>query len=88
MASNMHCQQAYRALIKAQQIALLTLAARSLLMQGMTQHKFRDLMAVDKKVLDGALRLILLKGPLGSCVFTADFDAQALDQTLTRFCQA
>lgn len=56
--------------------------------QGMTQHKFRDLMAVDKKVLDGALRLILLKGPLGSCVFTADFDAQALDQTLTRFCQA
>ncbi|DBA92113.1 TPA: hypothetical protein ACH3X1_015839 [Trebouxia sp. C0004] len=56
--------------------------------QGMTQHKFRDLMAVDKKVLDGALRLILLKGPLGSCVFTADFDAQALDQTLTSFCQA
>ncbi|DBA95194.1 TPA: hypothetical protein ACH3X3_013097 [Trebouxia sp. C0006] len=56
--------------------------------QGMTQHKFRDLMAVDKKVLDGALRLILLKGPLGSCVFTADFDAQALDQTLTSFCEA
>lgn len=57
-------------------------------MQGMTQHKFRDLMAVDKKVLDGALRLILLKGSLGSCVFTADFDAQALDQTLTSFCEA
>ena len=57
-------------------------------MQGMTQHKFRDLMAVDKKVLDGALRLILLKGPLGSCVFTADFDAQALDQMLTSFCEA
>ncbi|DBA68399.1 TPA: hypothetical protein ACH3X2_013702 [Trebouxia sp. C0005] len=56
--------------------------------QGMTQHKFRDLMAVDKKVLDGALRLILLKGSLGSCVFTADFDAQALDQTLTSFCEA
>ena len=88
MASNTQSQQADRALIKAQQVALLAVAALILLMQGMTQQKFRDLMAVDKKMLDGALRLILLKGPLGSCVFTADFDAQALDQTLTSFCQA
>lgn len=56
--------------------------------QGMTPSKFRELMAVDKKVLDGALRLILLKGPLGSCVFTGDFDAQALDQTLEAFCKS
>lgn len=82
----MHSQQGHRALIK--KLQLLALAACILLMQGMTQHKFRDLMAVDKKVLDGALRLILLKGPLGSCVFTADFDAQALDQTLASFCEA
>ena len=27
-------------------------------------------MAVDKKVADGLLRLILLKGDLGNCVFT------------------
>jgi len=71
VASNTQSQQADRALIKAQQVALLAVAALILLMQGMTQQKFRDLMAVDKKVLDGALRLILLKGPLGSCVFTA-----------------
>ncbi len=53
----------------------------------MTPDKFRELMAVDKKVLDGALRLILLKGSLGSCVFTGDFDTQALDQTLEAFCK-
>ena len=53
----------------------------------MTSDKFKELMAVDKKVLDGALRLILLKGPLGNCTFTADFDAQALEQTLQAFCR-
>lgn len=56
-------------------------------MQGMTKQKFKDLMAVDKKVLDGALRLILLRGPLGNCTFTADFDASALEATLDAFCQ-
>ena len=60
----------------------------NMIVQGMTPSKFRELMAVDKKVLDGALRLILLKGPLGSCVFTGDFDAQALDQTLEAFCKS
>lgn len=50
----------------------------------MTSDKFKELMAVDKKVLDGALRLILLKGSLGSCVFTADFDTQALEQSTLR----
>ncbi|KAI3804259.1 hypothetical protein L1987_25676 [Smallanthus sonchifolius] len=36
----------------------------------MTVDMFKSVMAVDKKVADGLLRLILLKGPLGSCVFT------------------
>ncbi|CAI6011832.1 unnamed protein product [Closterium sp. NIES-65] len=35
-----------------------------------TKEQFRSLMAVDKKVADGQLRLILLKGSLGDCVFT------------------
>lgn len=55
--------------------------------QGMTADIFRKYMSVDKKVLDGALRLILLRGPLGSCTFTGDFDAQVLDQTLEAFCK-
>ncbi|ONM61275.1 3-dehydroquinate synthase chloroplastic [Zea mays] len=41
---------------------------------------------VDKKVADGLLRLILLKGPLGCCVFTGDYEGNALDETLHAFC--
>lgn len=43
---------------------------------------------VDKKVADGLLRLILLKGPLGNCVFTGDYDRKALDETLHAFCKS
>ncbi|BDA41939.1 3-dehydroquinate synthase, chloroplastic [Coccomyxa sp. Obi] len=55
--------------------------------KGMTPEEFRKYMAVDKKVLDGALRLILLRGPLGSCVVTGDFDPAALDATLNSSCR-
>jgi 3-dehydroquinate synthase len=53
---------------------------------GMTPQQFKDIMAVDKKVKDGKLRLILLKGELGQCVVTGDFDPAALDATLEHFC--
>ncbi|KAG0453245.1 hypothetical protein HPP92_025651 [Vanilla planifolia] len=53
----------------------------------MTVELFKAAMAVDKKVADGVLRLILLKGPIGGCVFTADFDQKALDDTLLAFCR-
>ncbi|XP_020585545.1 3-dehydroquinate synthase, chloroplastic [Phalaenopsis equestris] len=54
----------------------------------MTVDLFKTAMAVDKKVADGVLRLILLKGPLGSCVFTGDYDSKALDETLQAFCKS
>eukprot|EP00891_Asterochloris_glomerata_P000746 jgi/Astpho2/746/fgenesh1_pm.00016_%23_3_t len=54
--------------------------------KGMTSMDFRKLMAVDKKVLDGSLRLILLKGPLGTCTFTDNFDPNMLEETLQHFC--
>ncbi|PWA56142.1 3-dehydroquinate synthase protein [Artemisia annua] len=54
----------------------------------MTVDMFKSVMAVDKKVADGLLRLILLKGPLGSCVFTGDYDRKALDETLHAFCKS
>jgi 3-dehydroquinate synthase len=38
-------------------------------------------MAVDKKVMDGQLRLVLMKD-IGNSVITADFDPEALKQTL------
>uniref|UniRef100_A0A6N2NAC1 3-dehydroquinate synthase, chloroplastic n=1 Tax=Salix viminalis TaxID=40686 RepID=A0A6N2NAC1_SALVM len=54
----------------------------------MTVEMFKSVMAVDKKVADGLLRLILLKGPLGNCVFTGDYDRKALDDTLRAFCKS
>lgn len=47
---------------------------------------FESIMAVDKKVADGLLRLILLKGELGNCVFTGEYDRGVLKQTLEHFC--
>ena len=49
--------------------------------RGMLDEDFKRLMAVDKKVLDGQLRLVLLK-QLGVAVVTADFDGQALHSML------
>ena len=67
-----------------------TLMARSRLPvappPGMTVEQFKSFMAVDKKVQDGKLRLILLKGSLGNCVITGDFAVEALEETLVAFC--
>ncbi|UJJ33387.1 3-dehydroquinate synthase [Halopseudomonas maritima] len=52
--------------------------------KGMRVADFEQLMAVDKKVLDGQLRLVLLHG-LGSAVVTAEFDADVLRQCLLGF---
>jgi 3-dehydroquinate synthase len=41
-----------------------------------------DLMSLDKKVIDGKIRLVLQQG-IGQSVVTSDYDAQALRQTLT-----
>lgn len=47
----------------------------------MTPDQFLELMAVDKKVLDGQLRLVLLHG-LGRAVVTKEFNLQQLKATL------
>jgi len=44
-------------------------------------QRFIELMAVDKKVLDGQLRLVLMHD-IGKSVISADFDPEALRQTL------
>ncbi len=48
----------------------------------MTQDKFNDIMAVDKKVLDGVMRLVLMK-QLGKAVVTRDFDHKKLQNLLS-----
>lgn len=47
----------------------------------MTSAQFMSAMAVDKKVMDGQLRLVLLKS-LGEAVVTADFSQQVLSDTI------
>ncbi|NVK39586.1 MAG: 3-dehydroquinate synthase [Gammaproteobacteria bacterium] len=49
--------------------------------EGMTAERFKSLMAVDKKVLDGKLRLVLLRA-MGEAVTTSDFALEQLDATL------
>lgn len=51
----------------------------------MNREIFLNYMAADKKVANGQLRLILLKGPLGNCVFTGDFDEKAMVNTIDEF---
>src|SRR5690606_2023577 len=50
--------------------------------QEMTPEHFLEHMAVDKKVLDGQLRLVLLR-QLGEAVVTADYPRETLQATLT-----
>ena len=44
-------------------------------------QRFTDLMALDKKVVDGRLRLVLLRG-IGEGIVTAEFDTNVLRATL------
>ena len=53
---------------------------------GLSPATFQQLMAVDKKVQDGCLRLILLKG-IGQAVISQDFEVAALDATLQAMCR-
>lgn len=53
----------------------------------MTPDDFRSLMARDKKVAAGKLRLVLMRA-IGEAATTAEFDVAALDATLEHFCAA
>ncbi len=48
----------------------------------MSQDQFNEIMAIDKKVLDGVLRLVLMKH-LGKAIVTSDFDHQKLQSVLS-----
>lgn len=53
--------------------------------EGMRPSDFIELMARDKKVAAGKLRLVLLRA-LGDAAVVADFNSAALDATLAQFC--
>ncbi len=54
--------------------------------ESMSKTEFMDLMAVDKKVLDRKLRLVLLKS-IGEALVTADFRPDLLNETLEHYHQ-
>lgn len=47
----------------------------------MTSETFRDIMSIDKKVLNGVLRLVLMKA-LGKAIITSDFSEEALQKVI------
>jgi 3-dehydroquinate synthase len=49
----------------------------------MTKEKFLELMSVDKKVLDGVLRLVLMKG-IGKSLVTSDYQPEDLSKAITQ----
>ncbi len=52
--------------------------------QQLTPERFSELMAVDKKVLDGQLRLVLMKG-IGDSLISTDFNPDKLIETLNAY---
>ncbi len=66
-------------------VALITAAGLPTVAPGgLTRDQMLELMAGDKKVLAGKLRLVLLRG-LGNAVVSAEFDEASLLATLDRF---
>lgn len=49
--------------------------------ESMTTEKFLELMSVDKKVLDGVLRLVLMKG-IGRSIVTSDYTPDDLSEAI------
>jgi 3-dehydroquinate synthase len=70
-----------------ERIQALTLSARLPVSPppGLGPDRFLELMAVDKKVLGGRLRLVLLRR-IGEAVVTGDFDPAVLRKTLSACC--
>jgi 3-dehydroquinate synthase len=50
--------------------------------EGISVEQYLDVMAIDKKTLDGNIRLVLLRA-LGEAIISADYDPHKLRQTLT-----
>ncbi len=61
--------------------ALLSASSLPLRAPNLGVEKYLDLMGMDKKVVDGKIRLVLQQG-IGNAVITSDYDVSKLKQTL------
>ncbi|ROH93808.1 3-dehydroquinate synthase [Stagnimonas aquatica] len=88
MAADLSARLGWISRAEAERCTALVAAAGLPLLppEGMTPADFRRLMAGDKKVAGGQLRLVLLRA-LGEAVLTADFDDAALSACLQHYCR-
>lgn len=54
-------------------------------LHALTPARFLDYMSTDKKVADGQLSLVLLKGDLGQCTITKEYDSSLLTKVVNEF---
>ena len=83
MAANMSARLGWLDDVQVQRITRLVAAAGLPVRPPpeMTAERFMEVMAVDKKVIDGQLRLVLMRD-IGEAVISTDFDPEALKRTL------
>lgn len=83
MAADLSCRLGWLSQNDVERVKLILQAANLPIYppEDMSAEQFKDLMSVDKKVIDGALRLVLLKN-IGQAVVTSDFAIEALTETL------
>jgi 3-dehydroquinate synthase len=86
MAADLSARQGWMSVDEVSRIADLFLAAGLPVQspQEMSAEKFLSLMSVDKKVQDGVIRLVLLKG-IGEAIISDDYDVEKLQGTLVAF---
>ena len=85
MAADLSCRQGWLSTSDLQRtIQLIQRAGLPVKPPSMAPEQFLSLMAADKKVLDGQLRLVLLRD-IGSCYVGSDFDHALLLETLSSF---
>lgn len=86
MAADLSARQGWMSAGEVSRIADLFLAAGLPVQspQEMSAEKFLSLMSVDKKVQDGVIRLVLLKG-IGKAIISDDYDVEKLQETLVAF---
>ncbi|MEH6357016.1 MAG: 3-dehydroquinate synthase, partial [Marinobacter sp.] len=88
MAADLSAREGFISAVECQQICSLISRAGlpQLAPAAMRPDDFIELMAVDKKNVDGQLRLVLLKA-VGEAVVTAKAARKNLEATLNAFCQ-
>ncbi len=83
MAADLSRRMGWLSSAEVERIRALFLAAKLPLQPpALGVAKYLDLMGLDKKVLDGKIRFVLQQG-IGKSVVTSDYDAVALQQTLS-----